>query len=113
MHGALCLLCGGSTLDKYTIYLYARAYRDLDNIYLYISENLAEPDAAENIITDLEEAIYSLETLPERGSVRRTGMYANQGYRQLFVKNYTIIYRVQKKEKEVHVVTVRYTPSQF
>lgn len=100
-------------MDKYRVRLYARAYRDLDNIYTYIAKTLQEPGTAEKMATALEDAIYSLETFPERGSLRRTGIYANQGYRQLFVKNYVIVYRVQRKEKEVYIVTVRYAPSQF
>lgn len=98
---------------KYAVKLYPRAYRDLDEIYSYIAINLTEPDTANKMITALEEAIYSLEEFPERGSIRRTGVYANQDYRQIFVKNYTVIYRVRKEKQEVHIVTVRYAPSQF
>lgn len=100
-------------MDKYTVRLYTRAYRDLDGIYAYIAEQLAEPLVAERLIESIEEAIFSLGSFPERGAVRRIGAYANQGYRQLFVKNYVIVYRVLKDKKEVHVVTVRYAPSQF
>ena len=100
-------------MDKYTVKLYSRADRDLDNIYSYIAHNLLAPSTAVNMVDALEEAIYSLETLPERGSMRQTGIYANQGYRQLFVKNYVIIYKVLKDQRQVHVVTVRYAPSQF
>jgi plasmid stabilization system protein ParE len=100
-------------LDKYLVKLYSRAYRDLDGIYAYIANNLLEPATASKIIGELENAIFSLETLPERGAVRRAGAYANQGYRQLFHKNYTIIYCVLKEKKEVHIVTVRYTPGNF
>lgn len=100
-------------MDKYDIKLYSRAYRDLDSIYTYIVENLLEPGTAANIIDELEAAILSLEQLPERGALRRIGAYANGDYRQLFVKNYCIIYRVLKEKKEVHIVTVRYTPSNF
>ena len=98
---------------KYAVKLYPRAYRDLDEIYSYIAINLTEPETANKMITALEEAIYSLEEFPERGSIRRTGVYANQDYRQIFVKNYTVIYRVRKEKQEVHIVTVRYAPSQF
>ena len=98
---------------KYTVKLYPRAYRDLDGIYSYIAINLTEPETADKMITSLEDAIYSLEQFPERGSIRRTGVYANQDYRQIFVKNYTVIYRVHKEKQEVHIVTVRYAPSQF
>ena len=100
-------------MDKYTVKLYSRADRDLDNIYSYIAHNLFAPGTAADMVNALEEAIYSLEALPERGSKRQTGIYANQGYRQLFVKNYVIIYKVLKDQQQVHIVTVRYAPSHF
>ena len=98
---------------KYTVKIYPRAYRDLDGIYSYIAKNLMAQGTAKNLLASLEDAIFSLEQLPEREPVRRVGAYANQGYRQLFVKNYTVIYRVHKEKREVHIVTVRYSRSQF
>ena len=65
-------------MDKYVVKLYARAYRDLSDIYTYIAKTLDE----------LEKAIFSLEQLPERGAVRHIGAYVSGNYRQLFVKNY-------------------------
>ena len=100
-------------MDKYSVKLYARAYQDLDKIYAYIANTLSEPGTALNMVDALEEAIFSLEQMPERGAIRRIGIYANAGYRQLFVKNYVIIYRVLKEKKEVHIVTIRYAPSNF
>lgn len=100
-------------MDKYIVKLYAHVYRDLDEIYTYIAENLLEPGTALKMIDELEKAIFSLEDFPERGAIRRVGTYANRNYHQLFVKNYTIIYRVLKEKKEVHVITVRFTPSSF
>ena len=97
-------------MNKYIVKLYSRAYRDLDGIYAYIAYNLLEPVTAFNMIDDLENTIFSLETFPERGSIRRVGTYANQGYGQLFHKNYIIIYRVLKEKKEVHIVTIQYAP---
>lgn len=63
---------------KYSVKLYPRAYRDLDSIYSYIADNLMEKDTADHMITDLENAVFSLEQFPERGSIRRTGTFANQ-----------------------------------
>ena len=97
-------------MDRYIIKLYARAYRDLDDIYNYIADKLLEPGIALNIINELENAIYSLEQFPERGAIRCIGTYANGDYRQLFVKNYVVIYRVLKEKQEVHIITIRYTP---
>lgn len=69
-------------MDNYTVRLYACAYCDLDEFYEYIANNLSEPQIASNIIDAPEEAIYSLESLPERGAIRRVGTYANGDYRQ-------------------------------
>ncbi|WP_262367037.1 type II toxin-antitoxin system RelE/ParE family toxin [Campylobacter concisus] len=51
--------------------------------------------------------------MPNRGAIRKVGRYANMCYRQLFVKNYTVIYRVNEKDKAVIIITIRYTPSAF
>lgn len=100
-------------MADYNLKLYPRAFKDLDGIYTYIAENLLEPYTALNMVNELEKAIFSLEQLPERGAIRRTGAYAGGDYRQLFVKNYVIIYRIMHEKKEVHIITVRYVPSKF
>jgi hypothetical protein len=38
---------------------------------------------AAELIDSLEKAIFSLENMPQRGALRKTGAYANRGYRQL------------------------------
>ncbi len=105
--------CGGSTLDKYEVKLMPKAFRDLDDIYWYIAHELNVSETGLNLVTEIENAILSLEEVPERGAPRKIGAYANKGYRQIFIGNYTVIYRVDIKRKLVIVVTVRYTPSQF
>lgn len=105
--------CGGNTLDKYKVKILSKALRDLDGIYAYIAKNLLEPGTASRLVDKLEEQILSLEYLPYRCPERPTGAYANKGYRQLLVKNYTVIYRVDEAAKEVLIVTVRYSKSNF
>ena len=91
----------------------SRAVRDLESIYAYIAETLLEPGTAEEMADSLEEGILSLEAMPYRCPERKRGIYANKGYRQLFIKNYTVIYRVDELSKTVIVVTVRYSGSNF
>ena len=100
-------------MDKYTIKLLTRALHDLDGIYSYTAKTLLAPDTAVNLVDEIEEAIFRLEQLPYRGVERKIGAYANRGYRQLFVRNYTIVYRIDEVKKQVVIVTVRYSPSQF
>lgn len=100
-------------MDKYNVSLTSRALRDMDGIYDYIAQTLMVPETALGLVDKIEKEILSLENMPYRFPERKTGTYANRGYRQLFVGNYTVIYRVDEKHKQVIVVTVRYTPSQF
>lgn len=100
-------------MDKYTIKLLPKAYIDIDMIYSYISKELLSPETADNIIKGIEDSIFPLEEFPYRCSERKVGIYANKGYRQLFVKNFTIVYRIDEDKKYVIIITVKYTPSTF
>ncbi len=100
-------------MDKYQVKMMARAARDLDEIYNYISDEFKEIGTAEHIIDLLEDAILGLDKMPYRGAVRRVGAFVNKGYCQLFVKSFTIVYRINEAKKTVAIVTVRYTPSSF
>lgn len=90
-----------------------KASADLDDIYNHITEEFKKIGTAEKMADDLEAAILSLDEMPYRGSIRRVGAFANRGYRQIFVKNFTIVYRIDETKKMVVIVTVRYTPSSF
>jgi addiction module RelE/StbE family toxin len=90
-----------------------KALEDIDSIYEYIALELQNVDAASKLVEKLEIAIFSLERLPYRGTERKIGMFANKGYRQIFLKNFTIIYRVDSKKKQVIIVHVVYSKRDF
>lgn len=87
--------------------------RDLDGIYAYIADTLLEPGTAKALIDRLEAGILSLERMPYRCPERRRGAYANKGYRNLFIENDTVVYRVEEELKRVIVITVWYSRSEF
>ena len=100
-------------MDKYKVSLTNRALRNLDDIYVYIAQTLLVPETALGLVDNIEKEVLSLEEMPYRFPERKTGAYANRGYRQLFVGNYTVIYCIDEKHRQVIVVTIRYSPSQF
>lgn len=55
----------------------------------------------------------SLRSMPQRCPERQIGIYAGTGYLQLLVKNYTIIFRVEKMNRRVIILTIRYSRSNF
>ena len=100
-------------LTVYRVTMLDHAYRDLDGIYEYIANTLLEPGVALNIVDGIENAILSLDSMPHCHPERKIGAYAGQGYRQLFVGNYTVLFRIDEDSKLVIIVTIRYSSSQF
>ncbi len=100
-------------MDNYSVKLLSNAYRNLDDIYAYIATQLHAEQSALNLIDKLEEAIIYLEVMTQRGARRRVGAYASKGYRQLFVKNFTIVYRIDEVKKHIIIVSVRYSSGEF
>lgn len=100
-------------MEQYSVKLMGRARRDLDGIYAYIAKTLLEPATAISLVEQIEEQILSLNTIPYRCPERKRGAYANRGYRELLVGNYTVIYRIDETERQVIVVTVCYSRSDF
>ena len=100
-------------MDEYAVEILNEAWKELEDIYLYIAKHFREPGTADAMVSAIEDGIYSLEHMPHRNPERRHGIFANRGYRQLFVKNYTIVYRIDESTHKVLVVAIRYSRSNF
>lgn len=93
---------------KYTVKIYPQAVRELDDIYEYIASDKQSPQNGKSQADRIKAAILSLDTFPESHQERMTGRYAGKGYRQLLIDNYVVIFKIDKKEQIVYVVTVQY-----
>ena len=88
--------------------LYPRAFRDIDDIYAYIALEKMTPENAKGQTDRIWDAIKSLEQLPESHQDRLVGRFAGKGYKQLIVDNYIIIFKIDKEQNRVYIVTVQY-----
>ena len=95
-------------MDKYSVMLYPRAFRDIDDIYAYIALEKMTPENAKGQTDRIWDAIKSLEQLPESHQDRLVGRFAGKGYKQLIVDNYIIIFKIDKEQNRVYIVTVQY-----
>ncbi len=95
-------------LDKYTVKINPRAIRELDEIYEYIAFEKLSPENARGQTDRIKAAILGLDTFPQSHQERQTGRYAGQGYRQLLIDNYLVIFRIDERKRVVTVVTVQY-----
>ena len=92
----------------YEVKLYPRAYRDIEEIYTYISEEKLSPEIAEKLTCRIWNRLRSLQVFPYAHQERLVGRYAGKGYRQLMIDNYIAIYRIDEKQKTVFVITIQY-----
>ena len=67
-------------MDKYSIMLYPRAFRDIDDIYAYIALEKMSPENAKGQTDRIWDAVKLLEQLPESHQDRLVGRFAGKGY---------------------------------
>ena len=89
---------------KYSIEIITDAENDLWEIYRYAARN-DSIEKADRLIDSIERTIFTLETLPFRGSyppeLERIGVLE---FREVFFKPYRIIYQVMKSIVYVHCI---------
>ncbi len=77
---------------KYKVRITANAQNDLEHIFFYIVDDSI--NNAKNFILELEEKIYSLDTLPERFALIPENIFFGTNYRHLVHKKYRAIYKI-------------------
>ena len=95
-------------MAKYEVLLYPKAYRDIEEIYSYLAIEKLEPGIAKGQTDRIWDALCSLVSYPESHQDRLTGRYAGKGYKQLIIDNYIAIFKIDKEQRKVFVVTVQY-----
>lgn len=89
------------------------AYEDLDEIDTYISETLLNPQAAENLLDEMEKSIRQLEQFPYVGSEVEDSSLSDKGYRKLVVQNYLIFHIVDLEQKQVVIMRILYGAREY
>lgn len=93
-------------MKKYSLVIAEAAETDLDRIADYISYELKEPITALKQLARIEEAMITLEELPERHSLVQDKYLAAKGIRKLPIDNYLIFYTVNKSKNTINVARV-------
>ena len=93
---------------KYTVHIAPQAEEQLQDIMLNIAQELQAPAAALSTLDELEEAIASLDTFPERIPLTREEPWRQQGIRKMTVKNFLVYFWIDGDACVVHVTAVIY-----
>ncbi|WP_310603565.1 type II toxin-antitoxin system RelE/ParE family toxin [Anaerosporobacter sp.] len=95
-------------MDKFKIKLNSKAYKDIEEIFVYIAIDKLAPENAQGQTDRIWKALKTLEVFPQSHQDRIEGRYAGKGYKQLLIDNYIAIFRIDEKNKVVYVVAVQY-----
>jgi len=82
------------------------AHSDLDNILLYMIDELASPLVATNFSDALDQKYELLEEHPFMFEVSRNERLAKLGYRRLVIGNYVALYLVNDENKTVTIARI-------
>jgi len=93
---------------KYSYRFTEKAEQDLDEILHYISVDLVNPTAAQNLGRKIFEKIDMVRIFPESGAPIDNEFLSDKTVRKLLVENYVIYYKAHYDEKIIFVLRVVY-----
>lgn len=85
-----------------------QAEKDLRGIYEYIAFELLAPENASGQLERLEDAINSLDHMPERFRKYEREPWRSRGLRVMPVNNYLVLYAPKNEENVVNIIRVMY-----
>ncbi len=95
-------------MTKYQIKIGVQAQTDITEAISYIGQVLQEPRTAGHLYQLLKTEILSLEQMPERYPFEDDDRLRALEIRKLLVKNYKILYFVDRDQRIVQIVRVIY-----
>lgn len=95
-------------MSKWTVRYTKSAYAELEAIYLYIAEQLLEPEISANQVKRIMRAINDLDEMPHRNPLYPKEPWKGLGLRKLPIDNYIIFYATDDENEEVIVMHIFY-----
>lgn len=93
---------------QYEIEVTEQAEKDLNAILEYISVELQVPEIAIAQLKRIQESIFALAKMPERGAIVKREPWKSRQVRFLPVDHFLVYYFIHKTEKKVFIVRVLY-----
>ena len=93
---------------SYEVKVTKQAYQQIKEIMLYITNELFAPEAAVNLLDQMQEAINSLAEMPKRHSLVEEEPWRGQGIRKIMVRNFLIYFWIDDENVRVQVTAVIY-----
>jgi plasmid stabilization system protein ParE len=96
-------------MQQYSVQITDKALEDMEEIYIYIAEQLQAPENAMGQYNRIAEAIQKLTVFPERVRIMESEPEHTIGLRQLPIDNFSVFYVIE--DDRVIVTRVLYSAS--
>ena len=94
--------------DKYNYKLTPLAEEDIDSALTYISEQLFNGKAANDLLTKIENTIGRICEFPYSFADCSYFLIKDDNMRHAVVDNYVLVYEIIKEEKQINILRFRY-----
>lgn len=94
-------------MAKFKLKVTSGFMKDFDNAYKYISITFSNEQAALNLMKEIDDSLVKLKDYPEMYSLCDKPL-DSFGYRKMTVKNYIIIYSVDKENGIIYLLRLFY-----
>ena len=95
-------------INLYKIVITPTAYKEMNKIYDYITDNLYAENAAKRLMRKVEEEVEKLKTMPKIHTKIEKVDGLKRTYRRIIVRNYVLLYTIDEKNKTVFVSHMYY-----
>lgn len=102
------LILGANMASKFGYRLTKRAESDLDGIVLYITVDLANPQAASDFVDKLQNTIEEARAFLESGSPVHNEFLQIENMRKKLVGNYIVYYLLDIGENIIYILRIVY-----
>ena len=92
----------------YKVKVTRQALEQIQEITHYVAHELGAPDAADDLLDEMENMINSLADMPKRLSLVDEEPWRTEGVRKALVKNFIIYFWIDEENVKVQVVAVIY-----
>lgn len=95
-------------MDRYHVLILECAYQDIEDLTLYIRDELVNPQAANKIANEIFDVIENLSDFPYSNPVYVPIKPLKHEYRKVLIGNYLLFYYINELNKEIIISRVIY-----
>ncbi len=99
--------------DKYQVIFTKQSRKEMKYIYHYISKTLYAKVPALQLMKEINSKVINLSIFPRLYCELKIPNSMGMEYRRLIVKNYIVIYRINDKKKEIYIVHIFHSKSDY